>query len=510
MPSKSNVETKVAVIKNKTHINCIKESIEKMGGIKKFIQDGDQVFIKTCFSLPSGFPANVDMNSLRELILMCKNAGAEKIYVGDFPYPGISIRALSELLGLELFLKKLGAELAYLDGSNLISNKNKLTEEDLSKLKSELFTEKEISDGHIFYPKIIDNSDKLIVLNQVNVHPLFKVKISLLNLYSSIPNSYQCIKIEESKSIEKDKLYYDNYKARLISKIIDIAELRPPDLVINDLFYILEGAGPYIYRDSNLKEIGVVISGTDIISADLMLLKMLNLDLLNKDLIEHIKQREFGGYNLSNIEIIGADIDSLNFDIKLCESKFEKINIRNLYIHQGSYCSGCFLQAYYLLNLIKTIMIKDMKYLGEIFFLIGKDPLDPDISEIIEKRFQKSNNFDLNSPSIPDFKKKILKVNGHTIIFGDCAINSTKNRAFRQIKVEIFSGKKQFKRKQKIEPNKLILELSGCPPNIYNCIIEMVKYFKKGDVPTLNLFYKTLKYYYNKKEIEILRKLEVI
>ena len=105
-------------------------------------------------------------------------------------------------------------------------------------------------------------------------------------------------------------------------------------------------------------------------------------------------------------------------------------------------------------------MVKDLKYLAPTSFLIGWDPQDPEC--------------DLNKENI--------------ILYGDCAIKSTKKREFKVIK-------KESKKKIKVKPNPRVLEFSGCPPDIFSSLEKMVAHFGKSEVPTLSLFCDTVKSY---------------
>jgi len=107
--------TDVAITKNDSPTKAINNGIETLGGISKFIGKEDSVFIKINLRAPSGFPVNVNMDSLRSLIVLCKDAGAKKIYVGGFPNYGVKTSAINNSLGLKSYLENLGAELISLD-----------------------------------------------------------------------------------------------------------------------------------------------------------------------------------------------------------------------------------------------------------------------------------------------------------------------------------------------------------------------------------------------------------
>ena len=458
----------VAISKGNAPEESVLKSIENLGGITNFINEGDQVFIKFNLSLPGGFPINTNPEVLGAVISLCNAAGAKKIFIGSFPLKRIPLKVIYEYLNIQKYIENLGAELVYLDNSDLF-NKKETKQEDLKIIKKESFSVIQLSNKEVIIPKLILDSDKFIVINQVNVNPLFKFNLALLNSCSLIPTIQQ--EFENDSLPVKDYVSSDKYRKNLISKTLDLYETKQPDLVINDIFYILEGAGPYIYRDSNLKKTGLAIAGKNGIAVDLITLKVLNEEI-DKEFIVEAKNRSINVPNLSDIKIHGEKIEDITVNIQLCESNLENINVLNFDVKKGKYCSGCFLQAYHFLNLMKTYMIKDLKYNPYNSFLIGENPSEP-------------ANL------------------GNIILFGFCSINSTKNHKFRKItlnkkkKIKKGAKGKKFKEKKdekegaiKEKPNKRILELPGCPPSIFECIELMLKYYGKKNVPNLNFFNK--------------------
>ena len=445
----------VVITKGDSPEESVLDGIEKLGGISKFIDDGDQVFIKFNLRLPFGFPTNTNLDTLKAIIQSCNQAGAKKVYVGGFPMEGITVKAISDSLQLKDYFKNIGAELVFLDSSNLYLQRG--LDVKLKALKKRALERVKINKKKYLIPKIILESDKLISINQVNVDPIFKVRLSLLNLYSLIPNRYQ--KIDDKSKGRRDYLLKDQYKQDLASKIIDVYSIKKPNLVVNDLFYVLEGAGPLIYKDSNLKKTGIVVIGSDAIAVDNITLKLLNLDPEHDILLSMAKKRNIGITELSKIKLIGENLENITINIENCINKLEDINLRNFSIKMGQLCSGCYEHAYHLLNFMKTNMIKDLKYLSNTnSLLIGDNPL-------------KSEDIDNN-----------------VVIFGNCAIRSTKNHPLRR--------------------NKKVMELFGCPPNLFNSIELLLKMYNKDDIPMLSLFEKLYKYYRPKNLTEKLEKWE--
>ncbi|MCK4285797.1 MAG: DUF362 domain-containing protein [Candidatus Lokiarchaeota archaeon] len=490
MNDKLNLEnTEVAIIKGDTPRESVLKGFEMLGGISTFIDEGDNVFIKYNLNLPGGFPTNTNFDVLAAVIGLCKNAKAEKICLGSFPLKGVPIKKISNLQNLEEYFRNIGAELIYLDNSNLFDEK-KLEKDQLNKIKTESFSIFNINNREYLVPKVILDSDKLISVNQVNVNPLFKINSSLLNSSSIVSPKYQESGV--NKTDESEYLSRDRYKTTLISNILDIYAIKKPDIVINDLFYVLEGAGPFIYKDSNLKKTNFVVIGKNSVSVDFITLKLLNIETKDDDLIKEAYKRNLGIIDLEKIEILGEDLDENDVNIDLCVSKLEDINVKNFRVNSGKSCSGCFKSAYHLLNFMKTNMVKDLKYNPNNVFLVGQNPPEPDYF-------------------------------GNILLFGDCAINSTKNSNFRMITIEskknvvdetkdkiLKKQKSQKKPKTKIKTNKKILELPGCPPDIFGCLNMFIKYYGKSNMPNLSFLEENLKAWINPKDKKYLREMEVL
>ena len=454
--------TDVAITKNDSPTKAINNGIELLGGISRFIGKEDNIFIKINLRAPNGFPVNANIDSLRALIISCKEAGAKEIYIGGFPEYGIKTSMLSNVLGLKSYLEKHGAEFVSLD--------DQITSQ---------FTNVDVNGKNIEYPTRVIESDKLIVLNQVSVDPLFKITLSLLNSYSLVSSKSQ--KIEKIIRSGKDYLLLDQYRQDLISNILDVFSIKKPCLVINDLFYFLESAGPFIYKDSNLIRTGLVVSGSDAVAVDLITLNLLKIDLLSSDMLLEARNRGLGITNVSKVDLKGENLDANKLTVNFSANKLSDITINNTYLQMGRICSGCFKEAYHLLNFMKTHMTKDLKYIRNQSMLLGDNPPEPDTVE-------------------------------NLIVFGDCAIQSTKNRDFRYIrepkKDNLFKklrSKKQKDASSQKEPvlkekvNKSIVELPGCPPEMPMNLKTILNYYGKSQAPNLS-FYTALLNQYIEKE----------
>ena len=128
-------------------------------------------------------------------------------------------------------------------------------------------------------------------------------------------------------------------------------------------------------------------------------------------------------------------------------------------------------------------MIKDLKYLGNQSLLLGDNPQEPASNENI-------------------------------VLFGDCAIKSTETSSFRKIMVEkksildllllLLNKRKKYKKAPKLKEriNKKILELPGCPPNLYHILHHFIEYYGKNNCPNGVFYLDLLKAYIEDETFE--------
>ena len=85
-------------------------------------------------------------------------------------------------------------------------------------------------------------------------------------------------------------------------------------------------------------------------------------------------------------------------------------------------------------------------------------------------------------------------------------IIETKKKSKKKKKGKFLKESKSDKRpKLKKKPNKNILELPGCPPNLFKCLELILNYYGRKNVPNLNLYYNVNRFWINGKVNDKLR-----
>ncbi|MHA1843830.1 MAG: DUF362 domain-containing protein [Promethearchaeota archaeon] len=445
----------VAIGKDNSLNTAFSKGLEQIGGIHSIVEKNDDVFIKFNLAWCYGFPKRPNISLMKLLIEACETAGARKIFLGTFIDDDVPFYIVSEMLGLEKIIENLGAELVFLDKSDYLFKK-KIKKDQLVELKKNSYTVRKYENRSYLIPNELLKAQKLIIVNQVSAHPIFTLDLSMFNYLTFIPKN------PGGKSTDlQDRNHYcknDGYKKSLLTTIFDIYSILPPHLVINDLFYLQEGAGPCIHEDSQLRKINLLVMGKNPLEVDFITLKLLDLDPRSHEIMMEAMNRGIFEANINEGSSINELIENFPIAFKLPVKNLSKIGTLNFYVKQGTLCSGCYLKAYQLLNLLKTKMNKDLKYIKKNWFMLG-----------------------INPPSITSWDEK----QDNFILFGDCAIKTTYSHKFRKISKKTRKGIKQIK-------NKKILELSGCPPVIPECFSVLIKYFKKSNMPLTTLYIEML------------------
>ena len=116
----------------------------------------------------------------------------------------------------------------------------------------------------------------------------------------------------------KAKLHFETPKPDDFHELlVDLYQVRVPDLVIMDGIYAMEGMGP---TTGNLKKIDKVLASTDGVALDATMARMMGFDI---ELIRHIlvaNERNLGVYKEEDIELVGDASKIEGFELPISYS----------------------------------------------------------------------------------------------------------------------------------------------------------------------------------------------
>ena len=243
-------------------------AIKDLGGMSRFVNRGDVVWIKPNIGFRIGpeFAANTNPDVVATLVRLCFEAGAKEVKVGDNSCYGAD--GAYPLSGIEAAAKEAGAEVVYLD--------------------LERFEEVEIGGEHLdtwpLYPDIID-SDLVINVPIVKHHPVTRVTVCLKN-YMGVAGGDR-----------------NTWHEVIDPCLCDLTAYMKPRLSVVDAVRVLK-KGPMGGDLDDVELKGVVAAGTDPVALDALGAELLGLNPIRVRLIRAAQARGLGRMDYKNTLVV--------------------------------------------------------------------------------------------------------------------------------------------------------------------------------------------------------------
>jgi len=222
-------------------LSSVRRSVELIGGLEKVVSAGDRVMVKPNFNSPDAYPGSTDVDFLRVVIHLLKEAGA-KVTVGESA-GGIwrPTKIVLEKLGAVRTLTEMGAEvIAFDDGP-----RDWVTVE----IDGDYLHE-------VTVPKSAYEADRMVYVPCMKTHAIARFTLSL-KLAMGIIHPGQ-----------RRRLHVRN----LEQKVAEISLVWQPDLIIMDGRKAFVSGGP---ARGELVEPGVIMASGDMVAIDVEALKIL-------------------------------------------------------------------------------------------------------------------------------------------------------------------------------------------------------------------------------------------
>lgn len=264
----SNVYAKMTVARGNDVEKMLRASIEKLGGITKFIQPGDKVLIKpnVAWDRQPEQAANTNPELVAAVVKLCVEAKASEIWVTDVsvndPY-----RCFARS-GIENAVLQSGGKILFTSENDFV----------LTDMKGELI---KIWPVAKFYHK----ADKVINVPIVKDHSLSKCTLAMKNWYGVLGG-------------RRNQLHQD-----INTSIVDLAQAVRPTLTIMDATRVLKENGP---TGGNLSDVSIentIIAGLDEVAIDSYSLRFLGLNVEDVPYIKLAEQRGLGTSDWRSIHV---------------------------------------------------------------------------------------------------------------------------------------------------------------------------------------------------------------
>ena len=255
----------------------VREAVDLLGGMKRFVKKGDNVIIKPNIGPAMRtyeYAATTNPWLVAAVVKLCLESGAGRVRVMDKPFSGSAESGFINS-GIREQVEKAGGEIEIMSRFKYAS--------------TEIPLGRDIKKWDIY--EDILKADVLINMPIAKQHGSSRLTLGMKNLMGTV-NSAQ--------------LFHLNIHQR----IADLASCIRPTLTIIDAIRILTANGPTGGDLNDVKKLDTVIAGTDIVAADSYATSLFGL---KPDDIGHIKiasDMGLGVSDLSNLEIKEVTLDS--------------------------------------------------------------------------------------------------------------------------------------------------------------------------------------------------------
>ncbi len=260
----------LVVIKNGEPADMVKQAIDELGGISRFVKSGQTVLIKPniAWDRSPEYAATTHPQAVVQVIRMCKQAGADRILVLDRTCN--QARRCYHNTGIEEAAKKAGAQVRHIIDSR--------------------FETVDIPNGEMIkkWPLYKDalNADVLINMPIAKHHSISRVTLAFKNMMGLMGGN--------RGAIHRD----------FMTKIVDINAAIKADLTLIDGYRVLLRNGP---SGGNLKDVALkktIVAGVDPVAADTYAARLLDVDPDDLTYLKIAEKRGLGTRNLSKIRMV--------------------------------------------------------------------------------------------------------------------------------------------------------------------------------------------------------------
>jgi len=363
----------VAIAKGRDRVECIDNAFRHLGGIEQWVKPGMRILLKPNIMSAGGAPLITHIDMLKGLYRLCRDAGAREVTVGENSVCGLEPRRQFEYTGYYDALKRLGVRFAFFDEEEWVYRRGE--------------GNRCLKDMHI--PRSLAEADLWITV------PVAKTHVATGSTLG-IKNSHGILADEDKARHHRTR---PSHGSSLWDKFIDILAVARPGLCVTDMFHAMEGQGPGF---GGIVEMGLVVASEDIVACDAVVDALMGFGNLENPLPRMAQERGLGVADLGRIQIKGEHLEDHGHAFtRAVSGEIERGDEGGLVVLRGDVCKGgCGMPLSYIIDSFKMMLGRDLRELGPLYVLCGMDPPPPP-----ERKF--------------------------IFVFGDCAIYSTWNYAYR-------------------------------------------------------------------------------
>lgn len=262
--SKDKGDTVFAVKRGDDPRALVREAVEVVGGIGKYVKTGDRVLIKPniCGGNPKIPGTYASHDVVEEVVELVRSVGGIPM-IADSDMIWTRFKPVAEAQGWYEWAEKVGVRLVNLGETELV----RFDFGEGSKI------------GRVPVSRELVDADVIISIPSMKTHLLTNITIAMKNMYGTFP--------------EEDKSKYHRFGIENV--IYEVNDAFTPNLVITDGFIGGEGAGPLSSSPVNSK---TIIASNDVVAADAIACRIIGFDPME---VAHVKMGHDEGLGRADV-----------------------------------------------------------------------------------------------------------------------------------------------------------------------------------------------------------------
>lgn len=269
---------------------AVKDAVDKLGGIEKFVKSGQKVAIKAnlLMKVAPEKCATTHPSVVGAIGKLCKEAGAEVVIVDSAggPFNSMYMNSIYKSSGMVDIAEKYGLQLNQDFDYVSIQNENGVVGKKFDVLKT------------------LEEADCIINVCKLKTHAFAGFTNAVKNMFGAIPG---LTKVEMHGKYRDISTFCDF--------LYDIIDYFGDKLTLNisDAVDAMEGEGP---SNGTPRHIGVIGASANAVALDLACVKLMNADPMSMPTI--IKAKERGKIDGVDVEIVGDNLEDFivkDFDV---------------------------------------------------------------------------------------------------------------------------------------------------------------------------------------------------
>jgi len=325
---------------------AVEMTLAKIGGIKAVLNSNVALALvkpNLVVSTPPELNLTTDPHVTASIAELLLDSGVKRVVVAEYPALIHKGRDAFEVTLTKKFVEDVGAEVVYLDESELVEVEVK--EAEVHRLMK--------------IPKIVMDADLILNVPKMKTHWLTKVTLGIKNLLGLLPS--------------EEKLKY--HREDIHQKLVDILACLKDKLklTIIDGIVAMEGLGP---RCGDLVPMGLLVASRDVVAADAVASYIMGFDPMEIQEIRIAHRRGLGNGDLREIVCKGSDPGEVRRHFK--RASLDLVHVyENVQIYIGGACKACigFTKA------ALEALAREGKLKEKLTIILGKDPPIPEFPQ---------------------------------------------------------------------------------------------------------------------------------